>query len=210
MARFQSHRPGTEFSEEEVSSAKRTSGSKHPLLWITLGVVFLIAYFVFSGNRRQPTVTGEAAAPAVQPADSTGKIRPIPKGDKPGDEARAIIASIRKHGGKFNLTWVYNKAGQLLKEKKLADAHLLYFFAAREGHGPSALALGKMADPQHHSPDASLFEQPDPVQALKWYQMANQHGEAAARERLLKLQQWIEEKARAGDEAAQQLILGWR
>jgi hypothetical protein len=162
---------------------------------------------VFSGGRKAPLPgSGEEASPAV----SVQKTQEVQTGDKSGGKARAIVVKIREKGGKFNLTWVYNKADQLLKEKKLTDAYLLYFFAAREGHAPSALVLGKLADPQFHSAETSPLDKPDPVQALKWYQIASERGENEAKDLLQKLRQRIEADARAGDTQAQQLTLGWR
>ena len=208
MTRPQASRRGGHPLEKqsEITLPERPSGFKSPLIWISIIVAFLIGYMLFSGDRgsRPPGPSGEAA-PASPP-----KIQEIQKEDKSGGEARTIIASIRKKGGKFNLTWVYTKANRFLQEKKLADAYLLYFFAAREGHTPSAFVLGEMADPQYHSPGASLFDEPDPLQALKWYQMASRNGVREAEDHLQKLRQRIEAEARAGDPKAQQLMLGWR
>ena len=69
----------------------------------------------------------------------------------------------------------------------MADAYLLYFFAAREGHAASALALGTQADPAQYNPQDSVFDAPDIIQAHKWYQAAAQNGNAQGRERLADL-----------------------
>jgi TPR repeat protein len=212
MTRPQASRRQTETFEGDYEHVppERASGFNSPLIWIAVIVAFLIGYMVFSGGRKAPlSGSGEAEAPATPP---TGLIQDVqaPTADKPGDTARAIVAEIREKGGKFNLTWVYNKADRLLKEKKLTDAYLLYFFAAREGHAPSALVLGKLADPQFHSAETSPLDKPDLVQALKWYQMASERGETEAKDHLQKLRQRIEADARGGDSVAQQLMLDWR
>ena len=96
------------------------------------------------------------------------------------------------------------------KSPWLADAHLLHFFAAREGYAPSALVLGSTYDPKHHSETVSLIEEPDPAQAFKWYMKAAEGGEPVARERLDELREWVERAAREGDPGARRVLMQWR
>ena len=62
---------------------------------------------------------------------------------------------------------VAERARGFQQDAQLADAHLLYFFAAREGHAPSALRLGSGFDPLYFVATESLMDGPDPVQALR-------------------------------------------
>jgi TPR repeat protein len=89
------------------------------------------------------------------------------------------------------------------------DAHLLYFFAARQGHRDAALALASLYDPVIFDPAASALEQPDPVQAHKWYLRAADAGDTTAQERLDALRLWLEEAARDGDQGARLLLMRW-
>lgn len=101
------------------------------------------------------------------------------------------------------------QARSLRAEGKLADAQLLYFFAARGGYAPAAFELAEMYDPLHFDATTSLMEQPDPFQAFKWYQQAQQAGVEQAVERLEALQDWAQQAAEEGDLDAEQLLLQW-
>ncbi len=102
------------------------------------------------------------------------------------------------------------QARQLRAEGKLADAQLLYFFAARGGHAPAAFELAELYDPLHFDPATSLMEQPDPFQAFKWYQQAQQSGESRATMRLEELHDWAHQAAEEGNLDAEQLLLQWQ
>ncbi len=96
------------------------------------------------------------------------------------------------------------------RRPRIADAHLLYFFAARRGHAPAAFVLAGIYDPLHFDKGRSLLGRPDPLQALKWYSVAAAEGEREAKTRLRSLQSWVDAKARAGDAEALRLRLSWR
>ncbi len=130
--------------------------------------------------------------------------------DRPGEEARALIAAMRAPNAEEDLDKVFRKAGESLKLGRIADAHLLYFFAARRGHAPAAFVLAGIYDPVHFDKDRSLLGRPDPVQALKWYRIAAAQGDGEAQARLRSLQSWVDAKARAGDAEALRLRLSWR
>lgn len=130
--------------------------------------------------------------------------------DRPGEEARALIATMRAPNAKEDLDTVFRKAGESLKLGRIADAHLLYFFAARRGHAPAALVLAGLYDPVRFDKDRSLLGRPDPVQALKWYRVAADQGEGEAQARLRSLESWVDAKAGAGDAEALRLRLSWR
>ncbi|MGH8569385.1 MAG: hypothetical protein ACREXU_15610 [Gammaproteobacteria bacterium] len=130
--------------------------------------------------------------------------------DRPGEEARALIATMRAPGAEEDLDTVFRKAGESLKLGRIADAHLLYFFAARRGHAPAAFVLAGIYDPVHFDKELSLLGKPDPVQALKWYRIAAAQGDGEAQARLRSLESWVDAKARAGDAEALRLRLSWR
>ena len=102
--------------------------------------------------------------------------------DRPGAMARAVIAKMRAEGN-VQLDQVFAVGAQAQAAGQLADAYLLYFFAAREGYAPAALALGTQSDPASRDPLNSVFEAPDMSQAHKWYQLAAENGDNEARER---------------------------
>jgi TPR repeat protein len=101
------------------------------------------------------------------------------------------------------------QARSLRAEGKLADAQLLYFFAARGGYTPAAFELGELYDPLHFDASASLMDKPDAFQAYKWYQQAAQAGDAQATMRLQELQMWAQQAADEGNLDAEQLLLQW-
>lgn len=101
------------------------------------------------------------------------------------------------------------QARSLRAEGKLADAQLLYFFAARGGYAPAAFELAELYDPLHFDATTSLMEQPDPFQAFKWYQQAQQAGVGEATIRLEALHDWANQAAEEGNLDAEQLLLQW-
>lgn len=101
------------------------------------------------------------------------------------------------------------QARSLRAEGKLADAQLLYFFAARGGYPPAAFELAELYDPLYFDVSTSLMDKADPFQAFKWYQQALQAGEDAAAVRLDALRAWAQEAADEGDMEAEQLLMQW-
>jgi len=155
-----------------------------------------------------PSLLGEQA---TEPGSSGG---PSQAGagaglDRPGAQARALIAS-QRNSGATDLEVLHTAAVEAEAAGNLADAYLLYFFAAREGHAASALALGSQADPAGHDPTKSMLEEADLTQAHKWYQMAAQNGSSEAQERLADLRTRVKQLAAQGDTQAQRLALSWQ
>lgn len=101
------------------------------------------------------------------------------------------------------------QARSLRAEGKLADAQLLYFFAARGGYTPAAFELAELYDPLHFDASSSLMGKPDAFQAYKWYQEAAQAGDPQAPMRLDELQMWAQQAAADGDVDAERLLLLW-
>jgi len=104
----------------------------------------------------------------------------------------------------------YERAREFRREDRLADAQLLYFYAARGRHARAELELATMNDPTYHSEQTSLLNKPDPFQAYKWYSAALRQGVAAAEMRLDALHAWARAAAGNGNLEAQQLLLQWR
>lgn len=189
-----------------------------------------VALLLLSGDKPSATApestqTGTASTPDQAPAPAqtgnpgnvdasqtdggTSKTAGASPAARPGDAARELIARLRS--GEISATpgELYADAQQYLRENLIADAHLLLFFLARDGHTPSAVALAEMYDPLHFDPRRSLMGEPDASQALKWYQVAARNRNALAQSRLKAMRTWVEEQARNGDETATSLLLSW-
>ncbi|MBN1237313.1 MAG: hypothetical protein JXB36_02370 [Gammaproteobacteria bacterium] len=125
-----------------------------------------------------------------------------------GDSARDAIAELQEQGpGGYDAA--YSRAQEFQSDGRLADAQLMYFYAARGGHAESAFQLGTMNDPNHHDPATSLLPDADPFQAYKWYTQALEGGVDEAAQRLEALRDWAEREAQTGDAEAEQLLLQW-
>lgn len=215
--------------------ARRRPALGGPLPFVVVAVVLGIIAVLVSGNRGEDPAAPGAIKPrvieprpiepraieprAVEPQAKAPSNPPVvataaaPAGvdtDHPGEEARALIATMRVSGAEEDLDTVFRKAGESLKRGRIADAHLLYFFAARRGHAPAAFVLAGLYDPVRFDKDRSLLGRPDPLQALKWYRVAAEQGDGEAEARLKSLESWVDAKARAGDAEAERLRLSWR
>lgn len=153
-------------------------------------VLIAVLYFAFAPSPDAPT--------------------PVPSMDR-GDTARETIAELRDDSvaGETNYDEAYSQAEAHRQDGRLADAQLLYFFAARNGHGPSAFRLAEMNDPLYHDPATSLLPRPDAFQAYRWYSQALEGGVDEAAGRLDALRQWAENEAQAGNAEADRLLLQW-
>jgi TPR repeat protein len=214
--------------KEESAFTPPPRSSNNPLLWIGIVMIALIVTIIFFGERKPPSEPAaentEQESPSERSASlgedppAPSKIKEIAAPDEPeepmvpamnqsGDEARGIIAQLSEDSGESQLNKVFKQAEELAESKKLEDAYLLYFFAARKGHAPSAFVLGELSDPDYYSPEKSPLGQADPVQALKWYRTAANLGYNKAKPRLKELEGWIRKQAQAGNTQAQQLLL---
>ena len=126
-----------------------------------------------------------------------------------GERARAFVADLRVGGTEPDPGTVFAEAMRLQDEGYTVDAHLLYRFAARHGHGQAALVLGNQANPAFRDADIpdSLKDQPE--QAYKWYSMAAAAGIDEAAAQLQDLRKSMEHSASNGDERAQRMLLLW-
>ena len=170
-----------------------------------------------SGEAKVSAASEIASFEAGQPAGQTQVASLTPAATReasnalsPGEKARKLISAIKQGEQQPSMQQLYDEAGQLVQAGQVTDAYLLYFYAARQGDGPSAFALAEMNDPAYFKKGNELMEEPDPMQAYKWYSMAAASQVDQATERLSKLRAGVEAAAAAGDPSAQRLLLNWK
>jgi len=189
---------------------ENNKSSKNPLLWISFIVIGLIIY-IFLGSGRSniapQKVSIEAPESNVVELEE-GQINrevQLPAGLR----AREFISQLRKQGKPYPLDEVMAKAAMFTSEGNLADAHLMYFFAAKEGGVDAMMVMAEMSDPTMFRAEDNLLDQADAVQAYKWYSQSLEKGFEPARARLEKLSQWAKAEAQNGNTSAQQLLLNF-
>jgi len=173
-----------------------------PLIWIGLVVAGLIVYIFLASGR----------GGRVEPASDTAELDNIGEIERsllipPGMQARQYIAQIRERGEPYPLQSVFEKGDSYQKDGSLADAHLLYFFSAREGYLPAMMRMGESSDPTIFRAEESLLDQANGIQAYKWYQKAAAMGHAPAFERIKKLRLWAIAESKVGNPDARLLVL---
>lgn len=182
---------------------------KNPLIWIAIAVALLILFLVVGGERGLSRIDPAPEQVPEQAEDSAGTIERsllVP----PGMRARQYIEQLRAAGGPYPLQEIHAKALSYSSEGSLADAHLLYFFAAREDHLPSILMMAEMSDPTRFRAQDSLLDYADVIQAYKWYQRAADLGDETSLARVEELQTWARDAAGDGDPQARQLLLNYQ
>jgi TPR repeat protein len=187
----------------------QNSPAKNPLLWVSLIVVGLII-FIFAATDRggvssEKIPLKQAAGEAPIEQEKIDRELLVPAGQR----AREYIRQVRAGGKPYPFDEVMGKAASFSAEGSLADAHLVYFFAAREGHVDAMMIMGEMSDPTLFNAQDNLLDQPDAVQAYKWYRLALDKGFDAARGRLDNLHSWARVEAAYGDTNAYQLLLNF-
>ncbi|MGD8841560.1 MAG: hypothetical protein PVI70_18275 [Gammaproteobacteria bacterium] len=187
------------------SNESGSSVRPNPLLWIVLLVIGLIVFVVMSGERGASIRDPGSDDNSVESGEIERSLL-VP----PGMRAREYIEQIRAKGRPYPLDETFEKAGEYLREGSLADAHLLYFFAAREDHLPSIMVMGEMSDPIRFSAENALLDHADAVQAYKWYRKAASLGQAGAEERIGDLRQWANDEAANGNPQASQFLLNFQ
>jgi TPR repeat protein len=208
--------------ETELADSEPPRRSGPWKLIIVVVVLTLIGVWLVPGDPPEDdpaTVESEPESPSLLTDGSEGPpagespLPPVPEvepvHDSPGAMARTLIARMRA-AGDIKLDQVFAAGEQAQAKGALADAYLLYFFAAREGFAPAAMKLGAQADPASRDPLNSVFESPDMTQAYKWYQMAAQNGDSEASERLADLRNRVDQLAASGDPQAQRISLLWQ
>ncbi len=152
--------------------------------------------------------SGPAPSETATPSAEADTLSPPAEDTRPGAAARRLIRELRTTGSP-DLERAWLAARGFEQSGRTDDALLLYFFAAREGHGPSAMKLARAADPTSFH-EGGLFMQADPLQAHKWYDRAAAAGVDEARQAQAQLRTRVEQAAAAGDEQAQRLMLQWK
>ena len=193
-----------------LSETRRCAGkvSGRTLAFIVIAVVLVLAalYLLYPKPSPEPMPIPEPTLKSPPPLET---VEPAQSEEERGDSARGVIAALRANPDRIDYDQGYARAREFQAAGQLADAQLLYFFAARGGNGPAAFDLATFYDPIHFSQDASLMEEPDPFQAYKWYRTALAAGDDVAQDRLAKLKSWAEEAARTGDIEAERLLQQW-
>ncbi|TDJ30656.1 MAG: hypothetical protein E2O57_01000, partial [Gammaproteobacteria bacterium] len=102
---------------------------RNPLIWIIIVVLGLILYIFLYSDRGGQVV--------AKIDDGNGDVTGIIDRSlliPPGMRAREYIAQLREKGKPYALDRIFDKANSYQREGSLADAHLLFFFSAREGY----------------------------------------------------------------------------
>ena len=193
--------------------AKKGRGAVTPrTLVATLGALVVIAvavYFLWPEAAVEPIPSPVQVPDTVSEPPPLQHVEPAKTKEERGDTAREVIAQLKAADGATNYAQAYVRAQEFEAGELFADAHLLYFFAARGGYGPAAFDLAKIYDPNHHQPENGLMNEPDALQAYRWYKQALAAGVDAAGGNLAALHTWAEQAARGGDTEAERLLLQW-
>jgi TPR repeat protein len=208
-----------------LSESEPPAKRYNPLLWISLIVAGLIIYVLMGSERSNQTAVREVEqvgqverVEQAEPVASLELVGQVETGNEierrllipPGMRARQYIAEIRKKGVPYAFAIIYDKGSSFQNEGSLADAHLLYFFSAREGYIPAMMKMGEMSDPTLFRAENSLLDHADAIQAYKWYQKAAAQGHAPATDGVNNLLQWAIAESKSGNPDARQLLLNFK
>ncbi len=156
-----------------------------------------------------PEATADSPAPVDSPAPSEGvQGAVVPTAD--GEAARQVVAARRDGSDTRSLAELARLAADYQRQGRVTDAYLIWFYAAREGDGEAAFALGSLYDPNHFTSGNPLLTRADANQAFKWYRLAAGQSVPQAAERLQALRDTLQTQADAGDPAARRLLLNWQ
>lgn len=127
-----------------------------------------------------------------------------PEGAIDGSRARLFIDNFENNGETFDFDAFYEQAKTFSENSQFADAYILYFYAAKNGHGRGAFKLAQLVDPATFNANLSMIEKPSLILANNWYQRAGHPKTAYYLDRLYAR---IEKQAAVGDELAESLML---
>lgn len=204
--------------EDPDNAATEPAEQRRRGVWPAIALVIVLtalAVWLVPDDGGEPEMPAIAPLPRPEPAPAEPPGPPAvaeeaqPTTEPPsaeGEYARTFIAGQRDDGTP-DLTAAYAEAERLRSEERLTDAWLIHFYAARQGHAPSALVLGTLSDPTYHAAGMGALDEPDPAQALKWYRVAADAGDTEAARRLSDLHARLQQAADDGDAAAQRLLL---
>jgi hypothetical protein len=159
----------------------------------------------------EPSLIAPTESPketAAEAPPTTAEAPPATAPATPGQAARTLISELRQQP-QPDLDRAYAAAQQYEQSGDDDDAYLLYFYAAREGHGPSAMIMAQRSDPATFRDDG-LESNADALQANKWYLRAAQAGVDGAETALSALRKRVEDAAAQGDPRAQRIMLQWK
>lgn len=190
-----------------TAAGRRCRGRIDNRLLVVVAVLALLAIILaIVWLRPEPEPEPVPAPASTRPLET---VEPAESPAERGDSARDIISALEAAADSVDYAEAYRRAEEFRSEGRMADAQLLYFYAARGGHAPAAFSLATFYDPNHHSPDSSFMDEPDPFQAYKWYSEAAEAGHENAATRLDELRAWAEQAAAAGSADAERLLLQW-
>lgn len=172
------------------------------LIGLAITAVVIVAVIWLASRETEPE-------PIPEPGRSIETVEPAESPAERGDSARELIDELSAREGGPDYSEAYERAQEFQADGQLADAQLLYFFAARGGHAGAAFELATLHDPNHFTQSASLMDQAEPFQAYRWYKDAESAGHESAGERLAELHAWAEQAAASGDAEAERLLLQW-
>ena len=165
-------------------------------------VVVVIVLVTVYMSRQQPE-------PIPEPGRALETVQPAKSAEERGDTARAVIEQLEANTAGPDYAAAHARAKEFQAEGRLADAQLLYFFAARGGYAPAAFDLATANDPNHPAAGSGLAAAPDLFQAYRWYTAARDAGHPDASGRLEELRVWAESASQAGDQEAERLLIQW-
>ncbi len=182
------------------------TAKRNPLFWIAFIAIGLIAFLFFASERHAPVVSSTNKEDGEVSGELSGKIDRnllVP----PGMRARQLIEQLRAEETSIPFESIFEKALGYQQDGSLADAHLLFFFSAREGYQPAMMKMAEISDPVLFRSNDSLLDQADAIQSYKWYQKLAEAGESIAAERIRNLQHWAIQESENGNPNARQLLL---
>lgn len=199
---------------------EQNQSRKNPIIWVSIIVIGLII-FIFLGSDRGTNKTEKILLKPEPQPETISEPEPITKPQQqqqinrqsqasPGLRARDFIDQIRQQGKPLPFDKMMAQASVYSNEGSLADAHLVLFFAAREGHIEAMMMMAEMSDPSLFQAENNLLDKADAIQAYKWYALAKDNGFEPAESRLENLHQWARAEAAFGDTSAQQLLLNFK
>ncbi len=187
-------------------------------LWLVISAIMavtLIAVFMVPDGQQQTGDIPLPTAPATPVAVRNEAEPAVPQQEKTpaveetlaeGEAARRFLAA----SPGLDPEAIFQRAEDFREEGRPADAWLLYFKAARDGHARAAMILAEQADPAYFDAAHSMLDSPDLVQAHKWYEQAKRNGSKEAAKRLDNLMKRLEQAAADGDRQAQLLLAKWK
>lgn len=185
---------------------------KNPIIWVSLIVIGVIIFIFTASDRggvdREELLSKHKTEVVEPPPEVEGQLD-RDEFAQPGMRARKLIQQIREQGKPYEFDELMARASSFAIEGSLADAHLIFFFAAREGNVEAMMRMAEMMDPTLFRPENNLLDKANAVQAYKWYRKALDSGFEPAAERLENLRYWAETEADYGNADARQLLLNF-